>query len=55
MSVRDNTQDVKAQYKDDGNLSVRSNLHAKYSTKKQGFSPGFSKNMNFRKAVEYWN
>lgn len=39
MAVRDNTEDVREQYKDDRNLSVRSNLHEKYSTNKQGFFP----------------
>lgn len=37
MTVRDNTENVKEQYKDDSNLSIRSNLHAKYSTNKHGF------------------
>ncbi|HEX2946543.1 MAG TPA: class I SAM-dependent methyltransferase [Clostridia bacterium] len=37
MAIRDNTENVREQYKDDSNLSVRSNLHAKYSTNQQGF------------------
>ncbi len=39
MSTMDNIENVKEQYKDDNNLSIRSSLHAKYSTNKQGFFP----------------
>lgn len=39
MSVMDNIENVKEQYKDGNNLSVRSELHAKHSTNKQGFFP----------------
>lgn len=39
MSTMDNTEDVKEQYKDDNNLSVRSKLHAKYSINEQGLFP----------------
>ena len=39
MAKMDNTENVKEQYKDDSNLSIRSRLHTKYSTNKQGFFP----------------
>ena len=39
MTTMDNIENVKEQYKDDSNLSIRSKLHAKYSTNKQGFFP----------------
>jgi ubiquinone/menaquinone biosynthesis C-methylase UbiE len=39
MSIIDNIENVKEQYKDDSNLSVRIKLHAKHSTNKQGFIP----------------
>ncbi len=39
MSVMNNIENVKEQYKDDSNLSIRSKLHAKYSTNKLGFFP----------------
>lgn len=39
MSIMDNIENVKEQYRDDNNLSLRSKLHAKHSTNKQGFSP----------------
>ena len=39
MSSMDKTENVKEQYKDDNNLSVRIKLHAKHSTNKQGFIP----------------
>lgn len=39
MSTMDNIENVKEQYKDDNNLSIRSQLHAKHSTNKQGFFP----------------
>lgn len=47
MSKMDNTEDVKEQYKDDKNLSIRSNLHAKYSTNKQGFFSWLFKKYKF--------
>jgi len=37
MSIMDQTENVKKQYSDDKNLSVRIKLHAKHSTNKQGF------------------
>jgi ubiquinone/menaquinone biosynthesis C-methylase UbiE len=39
MSTMDTIKNIKEQYKDDKNLSMRSKLHAKYSTNKQGFFP----------------
>jgi len=39
MHRMDQTENVIEQYKDDKNLSIRSQLHAKYSTNKQGFHP----------------
>ncbi|WP_268056008.1 class I SAM-dependent methyltransferase [Clostridium estertheticum] len=37
MSVMNKTENVKQQYSDDKNLSIRTNLHLKHSTNKQGF------------------
>jgi ubiquinone/menaquinone biosynthesis C-methylase UbiE len=39
MSTMDNMENVKEQYKDGNNLSIRTKLHAKHSTNKQGFFP----------------
>ncbi len=39
MSSLDRIENVKEQYRNDSNLSVRINLHAKHSTNKQGFIP----------------
>lgn len=39
MSKINKTENVKEQYKDDNNLSVRLKLHAKYSTNNQGLIP----------------
>lgn len=39
MSTMDKIENVKEQYKDENNLSVRIKLHKKYSTNKQGFVP----------------
>ena len=39
MSTMDKIENVKEQYKDDNNLSIRIKLHAKHSTNKQGFIP----------------
>lgn len=39
MSSMDKIENVKEQYKDDNNLSIRIKLHAKHSTNKQGFIP----------------
>lgn len=36
MSMMDKVENVKEQYKDDNNLSIRSRLHTKHSTNKQG-------------------
>ncbi len=36
MSSMDKAENVKEQYKDDNNLSIRIKLHAKHSTNKQG-------------------
>jgi ubiquinone/menaquinone biosynthesis C-methylase UbiE len=49
MSVMDNLENVKEQYKDDNNLSIRSNLHAKHSTNKQGFFPWLFEKYEFSK------
>lgn len=37
MSSMDKIENVKEQYKDDNNLSLRIKLHTKHSTNKQGF------------------
>lgn len=39
MSTVDKTENVKQQYSNDKNLSIRSNLHSKHSTNKQGLVP----------------
>ena len=39
MSMFNVTEKVKEQYSDDKNLSIRMNLHQKYSVNKQGFLP----------------
>lgn len=39
MSVMNQSESVKTQYLDDKNLSIRINLHAKYSTNPKGFVP----------------
>jgi ubiquinone/menaquinone biosynthesis C-methylase UbiE len=49
MSVMDKIENVKDQYKDDSNLSVRSNLHEKHSTNKQGFFPWLFEKYEFSK------
>jgi len=39
MSTMDKIENVKQQYSNDKNLSVRTKLHLKHSTNKQGFVP----------------
>lgn len=39
MSTMDKTENVKQQYSDDKNLSIRTKLHSKHSTNKQGLVP----------------
>lgn len=49
MSTMDKIENVKEQYKDDKNLSKRSNLHAKHSTNKQGLFPWLFEKYKFSK------
>ncbi len=49
MSEMNKVENVKEQYKDDSNLSKRSNLHAKHSTNKQGFFPWLFEQYKFPK------
>jgi ubiquinone/menaquinone biosynthesis C-methylase UbiE len=49
MSVMDKIENVKEQYKDDSNLSIRSNLHEKHSTNKQGLFPWLFEKYEFSK------
>ncbi|MGG7056981.1 class I SAM-dependent methyltransferase [Clostridium tertium] len=39
MSTMNKAENVKDQYSDDKNLAIRTKLHLKYSTNKQGFAP----------------
>lgn len=47
MSIINKTENVKEQYSDDKNLSIRIKLHAKHSTNKQGFIPWLFDKYNF--------
>lgn len=49
MSVMNNIENIKEQYKDDNNLSMRSRLHLKHSTNKQGLAPWLFSIYNFAK------
>ncbi|MDP4090617.1 MAG: class I SAM-dependent methyltransferase [Bacillota bacterium] len=49
MSKMNNTENVKDQYKDDSNLSIRTRLHEKHSTNKQGFFPWLFEKYEFSK------
>lgn len=49
MSIMNNTENVKQQYKNDNNLAIRCNLHAKHSTNKQGFFPWLFEQYKFSK------
>ncbi|WP_291569286.1 class I SAM-dependent methyltransferase [Clostridium sp. UBA4548] len=49
MSVMNKAENVKEQYKDGSNLSIRTKLHDKYSTNKQGFFPWLFEKYEFPK------
>lgn len=47
MSSMDKAENVKEQYRDDSNLSIRIKLHAKHSTNKQGLNPWLFEKYSF--------
>jgi ubiquinone/menaquinone biosynthesis C-methylase UbiE len=50
MSAIDKSENVKAQYSDDKNLSIRIRLHSKHSANKQGFIPWLFENYELSKS-----